>query len=208
MNVSNKNNSDGIGFQAAREYSNIEELLNNLPYIAMIVLGTMILVVGFTHSAVGWALGMVYFIYGVAGAFWIILFLCLHCYYWDTRSCPCGYGHIAAKFRAKQASDHFGEKFKKHIPVIVPLWFIPILVGIPLVVRSFPWLLLALVSVFVLHSFIVLPLVSIKHSCKGCPQKGACPWMRRKSRSSSLVRRWKMDDGGWTKVRCLQIFIL
>jgi len=183
MNVSNKNNSGGIVFQAAREYSHTQELLNNLPYIAMIVLGTMILVVGFTQAAVGWVVGVVYFIYGIAGAFWIILFLCPHCHYWGTRSCPCGYGRIAARFRAKQVSDHFGEKFKKHIPVIVPLWFIPILVGIPLVVRSFSWLLLFLVSVFALHSFIVLPLVSTKHSCKECPQRGACPWMRRKSRS-------------------------
>ena len=183
MDVSEKNNSDGKECQTGREYSHTQELLNNLPYIAMIVLGTLILVVGFTQSVMSWVVGVVYFIYGVAGAFWIMLFLCPHCHYWDTRACPCGYGHIAARFRAKQDSDRFSEKFKKHISAIVPLWFIPILVGIPIVVRSFSWLLLALVSVFVLHSFIVLPLVSTRHSCTECLQRGACPWMRHKSRS-------------------------
>jgi hypothetical protein len=111
--------------------------------------------------------------------------VCPYCRYWNTRACPCGYGRIAAKFRKKKSVEAFSEKFKKHIPVIVPLWFIPILVGVPFVIRSFSWALLVLLVVFALDAFVVLPLVSRKYGCKGCPQKETCPWMKDKSIEAS-----------------------
>lgn len=126
--------------------------------------------------------GIAYILYGLAGALWIMIFVCPYCKYWDTKSCPCGYGRIAAKFRKKKSIESFREKFKKHIPVIVPLWFIPILVGVPFVIRSFSWTLLVLLVVFALDAFVILPLVSTKYGCKGCPQKESCPWMKDKNK--------------------------
>lgn len=166
-----------------REYSPAQELFNNIPYIAMIALGTAILVTGFGSSALGLIAAGAYLIYGLAGAFWIMIFVCPYCRYFNTRSCPCGYGRIAAKLREKQAVDCFDEKFKKHIPVIVPLWFIPMLAGMLLVVGRFSWPFLALLVIFALEAFVVLPLVSTKHGCKECPQKDSCPWMKRKGKS-------------------------
>ena len=32
--------------------------------------------------------------------------------------------------------------------------------------------------VFAVDAFVVLPLLSVKHGCKGCPQKDVCPWMK------------------------------
>jgi len=78
--------------------------------------------------------------------------------------------------------ERFSEKFKKHIPVIMPLWFIPVLVGVPLVIRSFSWTIFVLLVVFALEAFVILPLVSSKHGCKGCPQNNSCPWMKNKSK--------------------------
>ena len=167
--------------QPLREYSHATELINNLPYLAMIVLGTAVLVVAFGGSVWGWIGGGAYLTYGIAGALWIIVFVCPYCRYWDTRACPCGYGRIAAKLRERKAADRFNEKFKKHIPVIVPLWLIPVLTGAALVIHSFSWVLLVLLITFVLNAFVVLPLLSVKHGCRGCPQKGACPWMGRKT---------------------------
>lgn len=191
-----------------RQYSQAQELINNLPYIAMIALGTAVLLVGINTILWKWAAATAYLIYGVAGVFWIILFLCPFCRYYDTRFCPCGYGRIAAKL-CKQKSldpgvtsaepgfaqaepgssegipqDCFDEKFKKHIPVIVPLWFIPLLAGIPLLVTSFSLILLVLMVVFALDSFVILPLFSTRHGCKECPQQDSCPWMRNKRRRS------------------------
>ena len=164
-----------------REYSPAQELFHNIPYIAMTVLGAVVLVAAFDGSIWGITAGTAYILYGLAGALWIMIFVCPYCQYWNTKSCPCGYGRIAAKFRKKKPIESFSEKFKKHIPVIVPLWFIPMLVGVPFVLRSFTWTLLVLLVVFGLDAFVILPVVSRKHGCKGCPQKESCPWMKDKS---------------------------
>ena len=169
----------------SRQYSPAQELINNLPYMAMIVLGTAIFVLGFGSLKWGSITGGAYLAYGAAGAFWIMIFVCPYCRYWNTKLCPCGYGRIAAKLRGKKTVDCFDDKFKKHIPVIVPLWFLPILAGVPLIIRSFSWTLLALLIVFVLDAFVVLPLVSTKHGCKECPQKDSCPWMRYRSKPAA-----------------------
>lgn len=168
-----------------REYLPAEELINNVPYLAMIMLGMVIFVAILGGSSWGLIAAAVYLIYGLMGAFWIMIFVCPYCKYWNTKSCPCGYGRIAAKFRKKKPIELFSEKFKKHIPVIVPLWFIPVLVGVPLVIRSFSWTLLVLLVVFALEAFVILPLVSSKHGCKRCPQKNLCPWMKDKCETAA-----------------------
>ncbi len=174
------NHSNSKDFQPARQYSRAQQLVNNLPYAAMTVLGAAIFVTGFERSIWGWAAASAYLIYSVAGAFWIMIFMCPYCERWNTMSCPCGYSRIAARLRQKSDSSRFKEKFKKHIPVIVPLWFIPILAGVPGVVRSFSWPLFVLLVLFALVAFVVLPLFSKRHSCSDCPQKDSCPWMGRK----------------------------
>jgi hypothetical protein len=175
---SSKNGAHGSG----RKYSPAQELINNVPYIAMTVLGAAIFAVGSGISAWGLTAGVAYLLYGAVGSFWIMIFVCPYCRYWNTRACPCGYGRIAARFRAKESVECFNEKFKKHIPVIVPLWFIPVLAGVPLAIYSFSWLLVALLVVFALDAFVVLPLVSTKHGCRECPQRDSCPWMGRKGK--------------------------
>ncbi len=180
------NNTDSQEKPSMREYSPAQELFHNIPYIGMTVLGAIVLGVALGGSIWGIIAGIAYILYGLAGALWIMIFVCPYCAYWNTRSCPCGYGRISAKFRKKQPIESFSEKFKKHIPVIVPLWFIPVLVGVPFVIRSFSWTLLVLLVVFALDAFVILPLVSRKHGCKGCPQKESCPWMKDKSKPSAF----------------------
>jgi hypothetical protein len=183
-----KNNKQGEkSSQNISEYSLTEEFLSNCPYIAMILLGAVVLLLGLSISSWGWIVTGVYMIYGILGTLWIILFICPYCSYWGTRSCPCGYGRIASKLREKKTNGCFTDKFKKHIPVIVPLWFIPILAGVPFVIRSFSWLLIILLVFFVIDAFAVLPLLSTKHGCKECPQKDSCPWMSRKYKAVKLT---------------------
>ena len=173
--------SDSINGQEREpicEYSSAQALINNIPYIAMTVLGTAILGVGFRSWAWGPIAAVAYLMYGLAGAFWIMIFVCPFCRYWNARSCPCGYGRIAAKLREQKSVDLFNEKFRMHIPVIVPLWFIPVLAAVPLVIREFSWTFVILLVIFILEAFVVLPLTSTKHGCKECPQKDSCPWMR------------------------------
>ena len=177
--MNNANSQDG---QATRLYTPAQELVNNIPYITMTVLGAAIFVVAFSGSVLSLTAAGAYLIYGIAGAIWIMIFVCPYCRYFDTRECPCGYGHIAVKFRNKESVECFSDKFKKHIPVIVPLWFIPIVAGIPVVILYFSWPLLTLLVIFAIVAFVVLPLVSTKHGCKECPQKDTCPWMKIKAK--------------------------
>lgn len=169
--------------QPPRQYSHAQELINNLPYIAMIVLGTAVLFLSFATPLWGWIAVAAYLTYGVAGVLWIIILLCPFCRYYDTRSCPCGYGQVAVRLHRPKNSelsmeDCFDKKFKKHIPVIVPLWFIPVVVGVISLIDTFSISLLVLLTIFAVDAFVLLPLLSTKHSCRECPQRDTCPWMK------------------------------
>jgi hypothetical protein len=146
----------------------------------MLALGAAVLF----RSLGGFAWGPVatagYVLYGLAGAVWIMVFVCPFCRFWDTDSCPCGYGRIAARLRGRQPGDRFSEKFKKHISVIVPLWLLPFVAAGPVLVRGLPWGLAALSAAFVLDAFVILPRFSAQHGCRDCPQRQVCPWMKGK----------------------------
>jgi len=162
-------------------YSHLQTFVNNLPYLVMIILGATIFLFTFGSSTTRFTTASIYFLYGIVGAFWIMVFMCPYCRFWGTQSCPCGYGILAERFTRKKNPQLFSEKFKKHIPVIVPLWFIPVISGGIFIVINFSFLLLALVIVFVIDSFIILPVFSKKHGCTDCPQKQDCPWMKGKA---------------------------
>jgi hypothetical protein len=148
-----------------KDYTPKQEVINNIPYAVMTWVGVIIIVTAFSTSIWGTIAGFAYLFYGIAGSVWIMMYVCPYCRYWDTRSCPCGYGRIASKFRKKSSVECFSDKFKKHIPIIVPLWFIPLLAGLPVVVRHFSWILLILLIVFAIDAFVILPLISTKHGC-------------------------------------------
>jgi hypothetical protein len=170
--------NNGQSVETMREYSPAQELINNTAYIVMILLGAVILIASYGSSTGGWVSAIAYLAYGIAGSVWIMVFVCPYCRYFNTRACPCGYGRLAARFCAKQTIECFDEKFKKHIPVIVPLWFIPIVAGVVPLIRSFSLPLLILLIIFSINAFIILPLISTKHGCKECPQKDTCPWIK------------------------------
>ena len=168
---------EGEDYKHWREYSRTQQIIHNLPYIAMSLLGAAIFIVGLQNSAKGWLAAFIYMAYAAAGALWVMIFICPYCHYWDTMFCPCGYGRVAAKLREKRDGDRFREKFRKHIPVIVGLWLIPVAAGVIFLLRLFSWPVLILLVVFAVDAFVVLPLFSKAHGCAECPQKETCPWM-------------------------------
>ncbi|MCU0799919.1 MAG: hypothetical protein MUC62_09665 [Candidatus Thermoplasmatota archaeon] len=161
-----------------QDYTHLQELTDNIPYILMVLLGSLILLVGLDLKLVGIVLSVSYVIYGTLGAFWIIWFVCPYCNFYGTRSCPCGYGQFAVSFRSKQREEDFKGKFRKHIPVIVPLWIVPVIGGIVSLLFDLSVIVLVLMVLFILDSYIILPLVSKKYGCAHCPQKDTCPWMK------------------------------
>lgn len=182
----------GVKQLTMREYSKSETAIANIPYVAMILIGavTIAYAYGFSVQALVGVAG--YFAYGIVGAFWIMIFICPYCAYYATRGCPCGYGVISARISKKGDRDCFAAKFRRHIPVIVPLWMIPVACGGMTLWYSFSWPLVGLVSAFVVESCIILPVVSRGHGCVDCPQKDDCPWMARGARGTQQEAK---DDG-------------
>lgn len=165
---------------SARTYTPTATLLHNLPYILMTLLGAAVLFRSIDGAPWRWAAAVGYVLYGLVGALWIMVFVCPFCRFWGTDSCPCGYGRIATWFRQRQGGDRFAEKFKKHIPVIVPLWFLPPVAAVVALVRGFTWGLVVLVVVFAVDAFVILPWFSAQQGCCECPQRQTCPWMKGK----------------------------
>jgi hypothetical protein len=97
--------------------------------------------------------------------------------YYDNRGCPCGYGIVSARLVQKGDQECFARKFKRHIPAIVPLWLIPVACGAAALNRGYSPGVAGLIAAFAVNAFIILPLLSRRHSCSECPQKDDCPWM-------------------------------
>jgi hypothetical protein len=161
-----------------REFTCFQEFVDNLPYLAMTGLGAGVLFAGLGATFWGFGAGGLYILYSLAGAVWIMIFVCPHCQFYGTRLCPCGYGRIAARLRPRSSETRFAEQFRRHIPVIVPLWFIPLVAGGVLLARNFTPLMAVLMAVFVVDAFGILPLMARKYGCAHCPQKADCPWMK------------------------------
>ncbi len=164
-------------YQPAREFTHVQELVDNLPYLLMGLCGSALLLVGFGASPLGWLAAGSYVAYEGAGALWIMAFVCPYCHFYGTRACPCGYGQISSKLVPKRAENAFTRQFRKHIPVIVPLWLIPVVAGIVFYLGDRSQLILLLLIVFAVDAFVLLPLVSRLYGCGHCPQKTDCPWM-------------------------------
>ncbi len=160
-----------------REYTRTQTLLANLPYALMLVLGAATIAWSFdlTPAALAGAAG--YVAYGIAGAMWIMIFVCPYCAYYGSRGCPCGYGVLSALLVRPGEQECFARKFKRHIPVIVPLWLVPVGCAAAPLIREPAFDLAALAGAFVVNSFVILPWVSRGHSCSECPQRKGCPWM-------------------------------
>ncbi len=168
-----------------RQYSHSREMADNLPYTIMILVGAVILYLSISDIIFRYAAAGLYIAWGVAGALWIIVFLCPYCRFWNTRACPCGYGQIAGKLVQKKDHNLFNVKFKKNIPVIIPLWFIPVFAVVPKLIYGFSWALLLLTAIFILDGFIILPIFSSRHGCADCEQKDTCPWMGKTASSQA-----------------------
>ncbi|MHC4506095.1 MAG: hypothetical protein ACYTFI_22600 [Planctomycetota bacterium] len=165
---------------APHGYSGLEVFIANLPYAVMVLSGSAVLVIGFGFDQRAWIAAGAYLAYGILGALWIMIFLCRHCPVYGTHSCPCGYGALSAKLRSRGNMEVFARKFRRHIPVIVPLWLIPPGAGGYFIYLEFSWLMAGLLCAFALDAFVILPLYSKKHGCEQCPQKENCPWMKEK----------------------------
>jgi hypothetical protein len=156
-------------------------ILHNSIYAIMIMLGAIIFLEGTKQSSWGVTLALLFILYGIAGSFWIIFFMCPACALYKSKDCPCGYGILSAKFRKQKEQADFDSLFKRHIWVVVPQWFIPVIAAIVFIIRDFSLLMFILLVLFCVQAFVILPLFSRHYGCSSCPQKENCTWMKSKS---------------------------
>ena len=155
----------------------------SLPYLLMFPLGAAVMSLSVPPGIWPWLAPLLYVTYGVVGTFWLILFVCPYCAAYGSTLCPSGHGLLAAKLRPRKSSRDFPTQFKKNIPVIVPFWFVPFILGVVGLVTGFSWTRAVLLVVFSLDAFVLLPMGSRRRGCASCPQRGNCPWMRPASHS-------------------------
>jgi hypothetical protein len=153
--------------------------LNNIPYVVMLGLGAVLLAMTFPTGVWRWLAPVLYVVYGLLGTLWVTLFICPYCAAHGSAGCPSGHGLIAAKLRSRRTGD-FSAQFRKHIPVIVPLWFIPLVAGAVRLLGGFSWVLLVLSIAFAADALVLVPMLSRGHGCATCPQRSNCPWMRQR----------------------------
>ena len=161
-----------------RKHSKLSTIIDNTPYIGMLVIGAVAITFATSFSYWGIVGAIGYMLYGAVSSLWIMIFVCPYCHGYGNNGCPSGYGKISAKMVKKKEQKYFAQKFRKHIALIVPLWIIPAICGVAGLIQSFSWLLLFLTLIFVVEGWIILPMLSKKQGCSKCTQKKQCPWMK------------------------------
>jgi hypothetical protein len=154
------------------EYSTTQVWFNNAPYIATVILGASIV----WHS---WNMvfSLLFGLYGAIGTFWFIVFICPRCGFHATKACPCGYGIISAMLVRKKDGSQFKKAFIRNVPVLFPIWVVPVYAGVRGMTRYFSPVPLFMLAMFIVISWVLLPLVSKRHGCMHCPNRERCPWM-------------------------------
>lgn len=146
-------------------------LLDNIPTIFLFILGFLIINIISNVAAI------LYTIYAVVSVIWFWARICPYCHHFETYACPCGYGFISSRLFSRKDSSLFQKVFKRNILIVFPNWFIPLFVGLYLLIRQYSVKILVLLIIFSIVGFLIIPLISKLVGCKNCEIKEDCPWM-------------------------------
>lgn len=161
----------GIPVDCSRKVPNWLVLLDNIPTLGLFILGIIIL------YWIHWALAIGFGIYCAVSIIFFWGRICVYCHHYGTRACPCGYGVFSKKFFKFKGTDDFKSKFKKNILIMFPAWFIPLGVGIILLIIDRDILKIVIFAIFCIDGFILIPAISKFVGCRNCEIKDKCPWM-------------------------------
>ncbi len=146
-------------------------LLDNLPTLALFILGFLII------KPVSAIFAVSFLIYAFFSIVWFWVKICPWCHHFGTFACPCGYGAVAPKLTRRKTGKSFRKVFRKHIWIVVPNWFVPSAFAAYLLITDYSTKILVLSVAFGFTGFIVIPLISKLVGCKNCEIKDDCPWM-------------------------------
>jgi hypothetical protein len=125
----------------------------------------------------GWTYALLYLGYCGLALVWFMAFICTRCA--NAPHCPGGLGRLALRlFGTRDGEDvarTFPRAFRRNVTLMYPCWFIPLILGIGRLARSFTWARLGLLGAFSLIAFVVLPLASDRGECATCAMRASCP---------------------------------
>ncbi len=136
-------------------------LRENALQILMYILGTVLI------GLIGWPLGLVYLAYSLFSNYLYMMWICPYCGHYLLGTCAAGFDILSNKRFRPQPGRTFGSEFRRRSWVLYPGWFLPPVAGLYLLIFHFSWFPLALLVVFCLVAFWLLPEASKKH-CENC----------------------------------------
>ena len=136
-------------------------LRENSLQILMYILGSMLI------GLIWWPLGLVYLAYSLYSNVLYMAWICPYCGHYALGTCAAGFDILSRKRFKPQPGKTFGSEFRRKSWVLYPGWFLPPVAGLYLLVFQFSWVSLALLAIFCVDAFWLLPEVSKKH-CENC----------------------------------------
>jgi len=140
----------------------------NLPLLIIIFFGMLIV------GKIWWVWGGIYLLFSITALLLYMKFVCLYCFCYKTQSCHDGYHIIAKRLFKPGKGKSFYRQFKRYVPVVYPIWFLPVPAAIYVLITQFSRLFFGYVIIFSIFGFIILPLMS-KNQCTRCKNGPNCP---------------------------------
>ncbi|HTX89717.1 MAG TPA: hypothetical protein VMC09_00755 [Anaerolineales bacterium] len=129
--------------------------------LLMYLLGTV------TIGLVWWPLGPVYLAYSILSNYLYMAWICPYCGHYALGTCAAGFDLLSGKRFKPVPGRTFGTEFRRKSWVLYPGWFLPPVAGVYLLIVHFAWPVLALLAVFCIVAFWLLPVDSRRH-CEAC----------------------------------------
>jgi hypothetical protein len=143
--------------------------LDNSPYALSAVLGFFVLL------PIHWALAVLELVAVVAGPLWMIRTVCPHCYHMNGVDCKSGYSKLAARIAPPGDPAKFKRAFTRNTIAVYPVWFLPLAGAVYIVATGGVPPLIPLV-LFILVSFVIIPVKTRTVNCRKCANRKNCPW--------------------------------
>ena len=136
-------------------------LRENTLQIIMYILGTVLI------GLLWRPLGPVYLAYSLFSNVLFMAWICPYCRHYLLGACAAGFDILSRKRFKAQPGRTFGTEFRRRAWVLYPGWFLPPVAGLVVLIAQFSWVALALLVVFCVDAFWLLPETSKKH-CENC----------------------------------------
>lgn len=151
-------------------YSTGQIFSHNIPLMIMYILGVFIV------SIYNIVFSVIFIVYIILSLYIFMVTICAYCPHYGTKSSLCGYGLVTKSLTSRKKASQFKSQFRRNIAVLFPVWFVPLIFGLIIIINEFTWFMVILLIVYIIIAFGVVLYVSRSKSCKTCKLKKNCPW--------------------------------